>query len=111
MKESYGEGVANHTGLRSYAGIREGAGGTLIEVRTGRVLSREMNSNGTPTTLVRYRQISRKAIRTSAPWRAEERSREVRDPWHVRKHSAWGLGDPLVAYEVGRIGKSKDARR
>ena len=42
MKESYSEGVANHTGLGSYAGIRKGVGGTLIEVRAGRVLSREM---------------------------------------------------------------------
>jgi len=31
MKESYSEGVANRTGLGSYAGIRKGEGGTLIE--------------------------------------------------------------------------------
>jgi hypothetical protein len=37
MKESYSEGLANHTGLRSYAGGRKAAGGTLIEVRAGRV--------------------------------------------------------------------------
>ena len=42
MKESYSEGIANHTGLGSYAGIRKGVGGTLIEVRAGRVLSREI---------------------------------------------------------------------
>ena len=51
MKESYGEGIANRTGLGSYAGIRKGEGGTLIEVRTGEVLSREMNINGTPRPL------------------------------------------------------------
>ena len=41
MKESYSEGMANHTGLGSYAGIRKGVGGTLTEERAGRVLSRE----------------------------------------------------------------------
>ena len=44
MKESYSEGLANHTGLRSYAGIRKDVGGTLIEVRAGRVLSREIGA-------------------------------------------------------------------
>ncbi len=29
MKESYSEGLANHTGLRSYAGVRKEVGGTL----------------------------------------------------------------------------------
>src|SRR5678816_3076872 len=43
MKESYSEGVANHAGLGSYAIVRKGGGGTLIEVRTGRVLSREIS--------------------------------------------------------------------
>ena len=47
MKESYSEGLANHAGLRSYAGIRKCAGGTLIEVRAGRVLSREMKLKNT----------------------------------------------------------------
>ena len=37
MKESYSEGLASHTGLGSYAGGRKSAGGTLIEVRAGRV--------------------------------------------------------------------------
>ena len=42
MKESYSEGLANRAGLGSYAGIRKGEGGTLIEVRAGRVLSHEI---------------------------------------------------------------------
>ena len=42
MKESYSEGLANHTGLGSYADICKGVGGTLIEVRAGWVWSREM---------------------------------------------------------------------
>src|ERR1700739_665604 len=42
MKESYSEGMANHAGLGSYAGIRKDVGGTLIEVRADRVFSREI---------------------------------------------------------------------
>jgi hypothetical protein len=45
MRESYSEGMASHAGLRSYAGIRKSAGGTLTEVRAGRVLSREIAQN------------------------------------------------------------------
>src|SRR2546425_4607697 len=53
MKESYSEGLANHAGLGSYAGIRKDVGGTLIEVRAGRVLSREIVQRiGVPTALL-----------------------------------------------------------
>ena len=41
MKESYGEGVATHTGLESCAGARKGMGEALTEVWAGRVLSCE----------------------------------------------------------------------
>lgn len=44
MKESYGEGIACHTGLKSCAGGGDFAGEALTEVRTGPVLSREMQS-------------------------------------------------------------------
>ena len=45
MKESYSEGVTNHTGLGSSANAREGGDGTLIEVRTGTLSSREIISD------------------------------------------------------------------
>jgi hypothetical protein len=41
MKESYGEGVANHTGPESCVAVREDGGEALARVRTGWVLSRE----------------------------------------------------------------------
>jgi hypothetical protein len=41
MKEPDGEGVANHTGLKSWVAAQEGGGQALTEVRAGRVLSRE----------------------------------------------------------------------
>jgi hypothetical protein len=44
MKESYGEGVANHTGPASCVGYPRGSGEALAGVRAGRVLSREILS-------------------------------------------------------------------
>ncbi len=41
MKESYGEGVANHTGPESCAAVRGDGGEALTRVRTGWVMSRE----------------------------------------------------------------------
>ena len=43
MKESYGEGVATHTGPESCVGVREGACEALTGVRAGQPLSREIN--------------------------------------------------------------------
>src|SRR5574341_1874782 len=97
MKESYSEGIANHAGLGSYAVVRKDAGGTLIEVRTGRVLSREIPKSGR-----RRCSQMRKATRTPAEWRVGGRPCEVRDPRHVRKHAARGLGDPTDVCESGR---------
>src|SRR5689334_3145139 len=44
MKESYSEGLANHTGPESCAGVRKSAGEALTGVRAGRVLSCEINA-------------------------------------------------------------------
>lgn len=41
MKESYSEGIANHTGPESCVGGREADGEALTGVRTGWVLNRE----------------------------------------------------------------------
>lgn len=40
MKESYGEGLASHTGPKSCVGVRKGAGEALTGVHAGPVLSR-----------------------------------------------------------------------
>jgi RNA-directed DNA polymerase len=42
MKESYGEGVATHTGPESCVDVREGVGEALTGVRAGQPLSREI---------------------------------------------------------------------
>src|SRR5262245_49631034 len=98
MKESYSEGLASHAGLGSYAVVGKGGGGTLIEVRPGRVLSREISLKSGR----RRPTHARKARRASAEWRAGGRPCEVRDPRHVRKHTERRLGDPAVVCESGR---------
>jgi RNA-directed DNA polymerase len=50
MQESYGEGLASHTGPELCADACEGMGEALAGVRAGRVLSREsMGQIGVPT--------------------------------------------------------------
>ena len=50
MEESYGEGVASHTGPEPCADAREGMGEASVGVRAGRVLSRESSAQiGVPT--------------------------------------------------------------
>jgi RNA-directed DNA polymerase len=51
MKESYGEGVAHHTGPESCAVDRKVKGEALTGARTGQPLSGEINLSGTPTLL------------------------------------------------------------
>ena len=113
MKESYGEGLASHTGPESCAVVRKGDGEALTGVRAGRVLSREMPASGHSGVPTPWRQAEghtddRRQRETSRGPRA------VGDPVHARKHLAREPGDPAVACGhggAGRIGKSKDARR
>jgi RNA-directed DNA polymerase len=51
MRESYGEGVAHHTGPESCAVDRKVKGEALTWVRTGQPLSGEINKSRTPTLL------------------------------------------------------------
>ncbi len=94
MKESYGEGVANHTGPESCGGTREGSDEALTGVRAGRVLSREMNAPG-----CRCRGTGQKATPNASPTREAVGPRAVVDPEHARKHSARESGDPRTASE------------
>ena len=51
MKESYGEGLASHTGPESCAGLREAAGEALTGVHADQPLSSEIKVSGVPTAL------------------------------------------------------------
>jgi hypothetical protein len=108
MKESYSEGLANHTGLGSYAGSRKGASGTLIEVRAGRVLSREITTQnqGADAVLIggRRNRLQRKPKLQEDPARSKTSG----------MHGNILQGDreiPRLSAKVDRVGKSEDTRR
>ena len=108
MKESYGEGMANHTGLGSYAGNRESAGGTLIEERAGRVLSREMAAQnqgaddvigfGRQYQLQRTPRLQKNPARSKTPGM---HGNTLSGDWEIPRPSA----------KADRVGKSKDEHR
>ncbi len=110
MQESYGEGVATHTGPESCAAAREGGGEALTGERAGRVYSREsrplrdadaVEEGGRPHPARRDRKARRSPARSETPCMSEHTSRENREsPW-----------SPVADGATGRIGKSKDTRR
>ena len=108
MKESYSEGLANHTGLGSYAGIRKDAGGTLIEEHAGWVLSREMTTQNQGADAVvrcgRQHRMQRKLKLQENPARSKTPGMHgniLSGDWEIPRSSA----------KADRVGKSKDARR
>ena len=108
MKESYSEGMANHAGLGSYAGVREGAGGTLMEVRAGRVLSREISKRNRDADDVskygRQNRLQRRPRLQKSPARSETPSTHGNT-----REGNWEI--PRSSAKADRIAKSKDARR
>jgi RNA-directed DNA polymerase len=106
MKESYGEGVATHTGPESCAAVRE----ALTGGRAGRVYSRErtllrdadaVEEGGRPHPARRQGKTLRSPARSETPSMSGYTSRENREsPW-----------SPVADGAAGRIGKSKDTRR
>ena len=110
MKESYGEGLATHTGPESCVVARKGGGEALAGARAGRVFSRErrflrsadaVRRGGRPYPTRRYREAWRGSARSETPGMHGHTSRENRE-------SRWS---PAVDGAAGRIGKSTDARR
>ena len=110
MKESYGEGLATHTDPESCGAVREGGVEALTGARAGRVFSRERNflrgadavrRCGRPHPWHRYREMRRDPARSETPSTygiASHENREILCP-------------PAADGAVGRVGKSKDARR
>ena len=110
MKKSYGEGLATHTGPESCGAAREGSDEALTGECMGRVFSRESNllrdadavrRSGRPHPLHRYREVYGSPARSQTPCTyggASNGNREI-------------PGSPRKAVALGRIGKSKDARR
>ena len=110
MKESYGEGVATHTGPESCGAARKGCVEALTGERAGRVFSRgstflrsadAVGVVGRQYRQRRYRETLTGSARSETPCTYGSTSfgnREI-------------LGLPTADGVVGRVGKSKDVRR
>ena len=117
MKESYGEGLATHTGPESCVADREVGSEALTGVRTGWVLSREIHAPGRKPRVLRGAD----AVEVSGRQHRACRQREARqDPARSETPSMCGSTSdgnreiprpPAAEGAAGRIGKSKDTRR
>jgi hypothetical protein len=115
MKESYGEGVATHTGPESCAVAREGGGEALTGGRAGQVLSREIYA----PPRERWSLRGADAVEDGGRPHPSYRQREIRqnparsETLCTHRHTSHGNREirRLPATRVaGRIGKSKDTR-
>ena len=110
MKKSYECEVATHIGPESCGAAREGRRRSVDKGTCGPGI--QPRKNITPGR--RRCKEMRKAPSGAPISRGATESRAVTDPVHVRKHLAREPGDPKfsqAAVALGRIGKSKDARR
>ena len=111
MQESYGEGVATHTGPESCATVRKDRSEALTGEGAGRVLSREIHEplrgadavevGGRPHQMHRHRKVRLDPARSETPSMHASTShgnREIPCP-------------PGAQQAPGRVGKSKDTRR
>ena len=110
MKESYGEGLATHTGPESCEVAREGGVEALTGVRAGRVLSREsfflrsadaVGDVGRPRRRRRYRETLADSARSETPG-------TYGDSWRGNRES---LCLPTADGAAGRVGKPQGERR
>ena len=110
MKESYGEGLATHTGPESCGAARKGGVEAWTGERAGRVFSRVRNllrdadavrRSGRQHPGRRYREAQRSPARSETPCTYGSTLRGNREIPCL----------PGVASTPGRAGKSKDARR
>ena len=109
MKESYVKGLANHNGPESCVEWGDPLGEALTGESVGWVLSREKGQGSG----CRLGLGVGKATTNGPSWQGTLVSREVGDPRQAWKQLAREPGDPATtqAGGLGRIEKSKDARR
>src|ERR1700730_5945512 len=110
MQKSYECEVATHIGRESCGAAREGGVEALIGELAGRGFSRVRQSlrsadavgeSGRPHPVHRYREVQRSPARSQTPCTYGSTSNGNREI----------PGSPRIAVALGRIGKSKDARR
>ena len=116
MRESYGEGVASHTGPKSCVSVRKGAGEALTGVHAGPVLSREIVAPPQGGLL-----RGADAVEDSGrPHRERRHGKALTDLARSQTRCMHGntlRGNreiprvPAVDKTADRIGKSQDARR
>ncbi|SRR6266478_4129486 len=116
MQESYGEGVASHTGPESCVVTRKGGDEALTGVRAGRALNREIARppHGGHSWVPTHIRGCGKATSVASLARDAAGPGAVGDPEHVRKHLARESGEPAGVCGIGsadRIGQSSDERR
>src|SRR5262245_15527653 len=113
MKESYGEGVATHTGPESCAVVREGDGEALTRGRAGQVLSREIYAPRREPWSLWGADAVEEGGRLRLPCRHHKTRRDPARSESLRTHRHISHGNREIrrspATDVaGRIGKSKD---
>ena len=110
MKKSYECELATHIGPESCGAVRKDSAEALTGERAGRVFSREratlrdadaVRRSGRPHLLHRYREVCQSPARSQTPCTYVSTSNGNREIPHP----------PRAAVALGRIGKSKDARR
>jgi len=110
MKTSYESGLATHIGPESCGATRKSGVEALTGERAGRVFSRvrqflrdadAVRRSGRPQPLHRYREVQGSPARSETPCTYADTSRGNREIPRP----------PRAAVSLGRIGKSKDARR
>jgi hypothetical protein len=110
MQKSYDCDVATHIGPESCGAARKGSVEALTGEGAGRVFSRVRNSlrdadavrrSGRRYLVHRYREVCQSPARSETPCTYRDTSRGNREI----------PGPPRAAVALGRIGKSKDARR
>ena len=110
MKKSYECELATHFGPESCGAAREGGVEALIGERAGRVFSRvrtllrdadAVGESGRLRPVHRYREVQGNPARSETPCTYVDTSRGNREI----------PGLPRAVIALGRIGKSKDARR
>jgi hypothetical protein len=110
MKKSHESGVATHIGPESCGAAREGGVEALTGDRAGRVFSRvrislrdadAVGESGRLHRVHRYREVYQSPARSETPSTYGDTSHGNREI----------PSSPKAAVALGRIGKSKDARR
>ena len=110
MQKSYECDLATHIGPESCGAARKGGVEALTGERAGRVFSRERKSlrdadavrrSGRPHRVHRYREVHLSPARSKTPCTYADTSLGNREI----------PSSPRVAVALGRVGKSKDARR